>query len=57
MPLTRRGGEEVGIDKIDVNYWLGVDPVYWGELNMLFYIYSMPGFFTKALRDLGFIDS
>jgi len=44
-----------GIDKEDVNYWLGVDQYIGGiEHAILHLLYAR--FFTKALRDLGFID-
>jgi len=47
---------EVGIDKEDVNYWLGVDQYIGGiEHAILHLLYAR--FFTKALRDLGFIDN
>jgi leucyl-tRNA synthetase len=46
---------EVGIDKEDVNYWLGVDQYIGGiEHAILHLLYAR--FFTKALRDTGFID-
>ncbi|SFV58586.1 Leucyl-tRNA synthetase [hydrothermal vent metagenome] len=45
-----------GIDKEDVNYWLGVDQYIGGiEHAILHLLYAR--FFTKALRDLGFIDN
>ncbi|MCH9739618.1 MAG: leucine--tRNA ligase [Epsilonproteobacteria bacterium] len=44
-----------GIDKEDVNYWLGVDQYIGGiEHAILHLLYAR--FFTKVLRDLGFID-
>ncbi|HHD82161.1 MAG TPA: leucine--tRNA ligase, partial [Campylobacterales bacterium] len=47
---------EVGIDKEDVNYWLGVDQYIGGiEHAILHLLYAR--FFTKMLRDLGFIDA
>ncbi len=47
--------KEVGIDKSDVEYWLGVDQYIGGiEHAILHLLYAR--FFTKALRDLGFID-
>jgi len=47
--------ESCGIDKEDVNYWLGVDQYIGGiEHAILHLLYAR--FFTKALRDLGFID-
>ena len=46
---------DVGIDKSDVKYWLGVDQYIGGiEHAILHLLYAR--FFTKALRDLGFID-
>ncbi|SFV68551.1 Leucyl-tRNA synthetase [hydrothermal vent metagenome] len=48
--------ESCGIDKEDVNYWLGVDQYIGGiEHAILHLLYAR--FFTKALRDLGFIDN
>ena len=48
--------EKVGIDKEDVNYWLGVDQYIGGiEHAILHLLYAR--FFTKALRDLGFIEN
>ncbi len=48
--------KEVGIDKSDVEYWLGVDQYIGGiEHAILHLLYAR--FFTKALRDLGFIDN
>ncbi len=45
-----------GIDKEDVNYWLGVDQYIGGiEHAILHLLYAR--FFTKALRDVGFIDN
>ena len=45
-----------GIDKEDVSYWLGVDQYIGGiEHAILHLLYAR--FFTKALRDLGFIES
>ncbi len=45
-----------GIDKEDVNYWLGVDQYIGGiEHAILHLLYAR--FFTKALRDLGFIEN
>jgi leucyl-tRNA synthetase len=44
-----------GMDKEDVNYWLGVDQYIGGiEHAILHLLYAR--FFTKALRDIGFID-
>jgi len=48
--------ESVGIDRGDVAYWLGVDQYIGGiEHAILHLLYAR--FFTKALRDLGFIDN
>ncbi|RUM69944.1 MAG: leucine--tRNA ligase [Sulfurovum sp.] len=48
--------ESCGIDKEDVNYWLGVDQYIGGiEHAILHLLYAR--FFTKALRDLGFIEN
>ncbi len=48
--------ESVGIDKEDVSYWLGVDQYIGGiEHAILHLLYAR--FFTKALRDLSFIDN
>jgi len=48
--------ESVGIDREDVAYWLGVDQYIGGiEHAILHLLYAR--FFTKALRDLGFIDN
>ncbi len=48
--------EQCGIDKADVNYWLGVDQYIGGiEHAILHLLYAR--FFTKALRDLGFIEN
>lgn len=45
-----------GIDKEDVNYWLGVDQYIGGiEHAILHLLYAR--FFTKALRDMGFINN
>ncbi len=45
-----------GIDKEDVNYWLSVDQYIGGiEHAILHLLYAR--FFTKALRDVGFIDN
>ena len=45
-----------GIDKEDVNYWLGVDQYIGGiEHAILHLLYAR--FFTKVLRDLGFIEN
>ncbi len=47
--------EEVGIDKSDANYWLGVDQYIGGiEHAILHLLYAR--FFTKVLRDLGYHD-
>jgi len=48
--------ESIGIDRRDVAYWLGVDQYIGGiEHAILHLLYAR--FFTKALRDLGFIDN
>ncbi len=48
--------QEIGIDKDDVNYWLGVDQYIGGiEHAILHLLYAR--FFTKALRDLGFVEN
>ena len=45
----------MGIDKEDVNYWLGVDQYIGGiEHAILHLLYAR--FFTKVLRDLGYHD-
>ncbi len=47
--------EEVGIDKEEANYWLGVDQYIGGiEHAILHLLYAR--FFTKVLRDLGYHD-
>ncbi len=47
--------EQVGIDKADANYWLGVDQYIGGiEHAILHLLYAR--FFTKVLRDLGYHD-
>jgi len=47
--------DSVGIDKEDVNYWLGVDQYVGGiEHAILHLLYAR--FFTKVLRDLGYHD-
>lgn len=46
---------EVGIDKAEANYWLGVDQYIGGiEHAILHLLYAR--FFTKVLRDLGYVD-
>ncbi|MGC9350718.1 MAG: leucine--tRNA ligase [Sulfurovum sp.] len=46
---------EVGIDKEEANYWLGVDQYIGGiEHAILHLLYAR--FFTKVLRDLGYVD-
>jgi len=46
---------EVGIDKEEANYWLGVDQYIGGiEHAILHLLYAR--FFTKVLRDLGYHD-
>jgi len=46
---------ETGIDKADANYWLGVDQYIGGiEHAILHLLYAR--FFTKVLRDLGYVD-
>jgi leucyl-tRNA synthetase len=47
--------ESCGIDKDDVDYWLGVDEYIGGiEHAILHLLYAR--FFTKVLRDLGYIN-
>ncbi len=47
--------ENVGIDKEDVKYWLGVDQYIGGiEHAILHLLYAR--FFTKVLRDLGYVE-
>ncbi|MBD3791532.1 MAG: leucine--tRNA ligase [Campylobacterales bacterium] len=46
---------ETGIDKEEANYWLGVDQYIGGiEHAILHLLYAR--FFTKVLRDLGYVD-
>ena len=46
---------EVGIDKEEANYWLGVDQYIGGiEHAILHLLYAR--FFTKVLRDLGYVN-
>lgn len=46
---------EIGIDKEDVSYWMGVDQYIGGiEHAILHLLYAR--FFTKVLRDLGYHD-
>jgi len=47
--------QEIGIDKEDVDYWMNVDQYIGGiEHAILHLLYAR--FFTKALRDLGYIN-
>ncbi len=47
--------QEVGIDKEDIDYWMNVDQYIGGiEHAILHLLYAR--FFTKALRDLGYIN-
>ena len=47
--------QEIGIDKEDVDYWMSVDQYIGGiEHAILHLLYAR--FFTKALRDLGYIE-
>ena len=48
--------DKVGIDKEDSNYWMDVDQYIGGiEHAILHLLYAR--FFTKALRDLGYVNS
>lgn len=53
--VNPKNWENVGIDKEDVKYWLGVDQYIGGiEHAILHLLYAR--FFTKVLRDLGYVQ-
>ncbi len=53
--VNPKNWENVGIDKEDVKYWLGVDQYIGGiEHAILHLLYAR--FFTKVLRDLGYVE-